>query len=171
MTKNPALQQHRINEVGRNAEVTLSTGYRARINPVGASLIDEVVARVKDPVVPMFYNEDKGREEENPLDPNYVEALQTAQHKRAMAAMDTLILFGLDLIDGLPDERDWLQKLKYLERRGHFDLSEYDLDDEFDLEFVFKKYIACGTQDLIMLGEHAGLNRKDVEEASKSFKS
>ena len=171
MTKNPAIQQHRVQQVGKDAYITLSTGYQAKINPVGASLIDEVVARVKDPVVPTFYNDDKGRDEENPLDPGYVTALQDAQHKRAMAAMDTLIIFGLDLVDGLPEDEAWLKKLQYMEKRGHFNLSEYNLTDDFEREFVFKKYIACGTVDLIMLGEHAGLNRKDVEEASKSFKS
>ena len=35
----------------------------------------------------------------------------------------------------------------------------------------YKKYIAVGTADLIKIGQHAGLNSRDVEEAARTFKS
>ena len=67
---NPAVAvakaRHGLDEDGTEL---LSTGIRARIVPVAASLIDEAVARIRDPQVPVVMNEKKGREEENPLDP------------------------------------------------------------------------------------------------------
>jgi hypothetical protein len=157
---------------GDGVEVlTLSTGYRGRIVPVGASLIDEIVARVKVPEVPTFFNEEKGREEENPTDPKYLKELQEAQQKRVKFSLDAMVMFGLELEDGLPENDRWLQKLKYMEKIGALDLSDYDLDDPFEKEFVFKRYIAVGTVDLVAIGRKAGLSPAAVEEAAKSFPS
>lgn len=151
--------------------VTLSTGIRAKIVPVGASLIDDVVARIEDPAVPTFMNEEKGREEENPNDPHYLIALQVAARQRANAAMETMLLFGLELVDGLPEDDSWLKRLKFLEQRGILDLSPYPEDDSLAMELMYKKYIATGTSDLVAIGRKAGLNSRDVEEAAQSFKS
>lgn len=148
----------------------LTTGVIGRIVPVGASLIDDVVASIADPKVPMFFNEDKQREEENPTDPAYLEALTTTQRKRAIAAMETLLLFGLELQELPPDEQ-WLPKLRFMAKRGHISLDGYDLEDPLEKELLYKKYVAVGTADLIKIGQHAGLNSRDVEEAARSFKS
>lgn len=148
----------------------LTTGIVGRIVPVGASLIDDVVASIADPKPPMFFNEDKGREEENPVDPDYLEALEAAQRQRAVAALETLLLFGLEL-EQLPPDEQWLPKLRYMAKRGHISLDNYDLDDPLEKELLYKKYVAVGTQDLIEIGQHAGLNSRDVEEAARSFKS
>ena len=148
----------------------LSTGVVGRIVPVGASLIDDVVASIQDPKPPLFFNEDKGREEENPTDPTYIEALEAAQRQRAVAAMETLLLFGLELQE-LPPDEEWLPKLKYMQKRGHISLDGFDLNDPMERELLYKKYIAVGTADLIKIGQHAGLNSRDVEEAARTFKS
>jgi len=148
----------------------LSTGVMARIIPVGASLIDDVVASIPDPPVPKFFNEDKQREEENPLDPAYQEALTTTQRRRAIAAMETLLLFGLELQE-VPADDIWLSRVRYLEKRGHLSLAGYDPADPVDRELLYKKYVAVGTVDLIHIGQKAGLNSRDVEEAARVFKS
>ena len=149
--------------------IVLSTGYTARIIPVGASLVDEVVAYIAAPKVPMFFNEDKGREEENPTDPAYVEAVAKAERERAIAVIDTLIMFGLELEEPPPADGAWLKKLCFLEKRGQLDLSGYDLDDEFDREFLFKKYIATGTADLMDIGRKAGLTQEAISQAAQNF--
>lgn len=170
MNKAPVLE---FNNTGieENEVITLSTGIRGKIIPVGASLIDDVVALVENPPVPKFFNEEKGREEENPNHPDYVQAMANAQRQRAVAAMETLLVFGLDLVDGIPEDDGWLKKLKFLERRGSIDLSMYPEDDPMAIELMYKKYVAVGTLDLILIGKHAGLNSRDVEEAAKAFKS
>ena len=148
----------------------LSTGVIGRIVPVGASLVDDVVASINDPKVPTFFNEDKGREEENPLDPDYLEELVRTSRRRAIAAMETLLLFGLEL-EAIPPDDEWLPRLKLMAKRGHITLEGFDLDDPLERELIYKKYIAVGTADLIQIGQQAGLTSRDVEEAARSFKS
>jgi hypothetical protein len=149
--------------------VVLSTGIRARIVPVAASLIDSVANRLKPPKMPTFYNEEKGREEENPNHPDYMAALADYAQVRGQAVMDVMVMFGLELVDGVPEDKLWLRRLRFLEKRGQLDLSGYDLDDDFDLEFVYKKFIATGTEDLAAIGRRAGLNKEAIEEAAQSF--
>lgn len=148
----------------------LSTGVRGRIVPVGASLIDDVVSRISDPPVPLFHNPDKDRDEENPLDPTYLAELQRTARRRAVAAMETMLMFGLEL-EEVPPTETWLPRLQLLAKRGLLDLSGFDLSDPLELELLFKKYLAVGTQDLIAIGQRAGLNSRDVEDAARTFKS
>ena len=163
---NPILAQ----KTADNDEVLiLSTGVAGKIIPVGASLIDEVVARIDYPEVPTFFDEDKGRDEENPNHPDYLKAISKTERKRAQAVVDVLVMFGLELVDGMPESTDWLKRLQFLEKRKLMDLSEYDLEDTFDLEFLYKKYIAAGTEDLIAIGRKAGLNKEAVDQAAKTF--
>ena len=149
---------------------TLSTGVVGRIIPVGASLVDDVVASIRDPKVPMFFNADKGREEENPLDPEYIEEMERTERRRAIAAMETLLLFGLEL-ESVPPDEEWLPRLQLMAKRGHITLDGFDLNDPLEKELIYKKYIAVGTADLIQIGQQAGLTSRDVEEAARSFKS
>ena len=149
---------------------TLTTGIEGRIIPVGASLIDDVVASIPDPEVPTFFNEDKQREEENPLDPDYIAELEATERRRAIAAMETLLIFGFELKE-MPDDDVWLPRLRFMEKRGHISLADYDLNDPLEKELVYKKYVAVGTMDLIRIGKKGGLSRRDVEEAARSFKS
>lgn len=170
--KNVAVQVAKERSTDEQEEIrVLSTGYRIKMNAVSASLIDEVQAKVKDPKIPTFFNEEKGREEENPSDPEYLDALKESERKRMNAVLDTLVLFGVDLIDGIPEDNTWTNKLKFMERRCQLDLSEFDLDDPFDKEFVFKKYIAVGANDLIEIGKKAGLRGKQIADAAKTFQN
>ena len=149
---------------------TLSTGIRVRIVPVAAHLIDAAMFEVKDPVVPR-QDLGKGREEPNPMDPAYRQALSDAEHARGIAASDTLILMGVQLVDGLPeDDEEWLKPLRFLERLGHFKaLSEFDLKDEMDKEFVFKKYYAISARDIPLIGNASGMSQEEIDLAVRGF--
>lgn len=139
----------------------LSTGVRARIKPVAASLIDEVTTRIDDPPIPTWFNPEKEREEENPHDPAYRRALQRVEHQRATAATDAMIMFGVELLDPIPDN-GWDVRLKLLG-------VEIDLSDSIAREFAYKKYIAVGTDDLIMVSARTGLTQADIDRAVRSF--
>lgn len=147
--------------------VTLSTGVRAIIKPVSASLIEEASSSVKDPPIPVYYDENKGRNELNPLDPEYNKQLEEAAKLRGFAALDTMILFGLILIDEIPPLEEWLPRLQFLQKRGRISLAGYDMDDMLDREFVYKKYIAIAAQDLTMLSDFTSAVRR----AEDSFPS
>lgn len=149
----------------------LSTGVRARMVPVAASLISEVASRVKDPPVPMCYIKEKDREEPNPDDPEYLRQLAEATAKRGTVSIETMVMFGVELIDGVPEDDTWLNRLKFLEKHGNLDLGEYDLDDPMEREFVYKLYIAVGSNDIVEIAKMSGISPEEVERASESFQS
>ncbi len=141
----------------------LSTGIRAKLSPVSASLIDEVTAKVKDPPVPTWYNEEKGRDEPNPGDPAYIEALSDAERERGKAAMDALVMFGVNLVDGVPEDDGWLAKLQFLGVVEDRELSA------MEREFVYKKYIAVSAADVGKITELSGISSEELQEAEATF--
>lgn len=149
--------------------VTLSTGIRAKLLPVPASLMQEVVSRLKEPPIPLEYDEAMGRKVENPHNPEYRAALAELEQKRAKASIDAMAMFGIELIDGLPEDKKWLAKLKKMEKFGYLDLSEFDLEDEFDLEFLYKRFIALGNDEIVRIGTLTGISQEDVEVAEGFF--
>jgi hypothetical protein len=149
--------------------VTLSTGVRVRLKAVSSTLVEEIKAAVPMPEVPKVWIADKEREEENPNDPRYVEAVERAMMARADATLDALILFGVELLDGLPEDDGWVQNLKMLERLGHLDLGRFDLKDEFDRTFCYKRYVAVAGADLRLVGSLHGLNPVEVARAHATF--
>jgi hypothetical protein len=148
---------------------TLTSGVRVRLATVSTALLDEVTNRIKDPDVPLWRNEDKGRDEPNPLDPKYVRDLAEANRQRGIAVMDALVMFGVELVDGIPSDDSWLTKLRYLEKRGQVDLSSYDLNDPFDLEFLYKRFIAVDNDTLTAISRLSSFTEEDVEKAENSF--
>jgi len=169
-TKSPAIQVKKDNDRPEVAIVTLSTGYRAKLSAVSASLIGDVTSMIKNPPVPTWHNEDKDRDEPNPGDPSYIVALADTERRRGEAAMDALIMFGVELIDPIPEDGKWLKKLKFMEKRGLLLLSAYDMNDPDDVEFLFKRYIAVSADDLITVGKFSGIRGDDVTSAEASFR-
>jgi hypothetical protein len=111
-----------------------------RVVPVSPSLIADVRNRIKDPEPPMFYVETKGREEPNLEDPHYKAEIERAKQERGQAAIDAYCMFGIELVDGLPEDDSWIKRLRYLGL-------EFDEDDDEMLEFYYKKYVAVAMQD------------------------
>lgn len=149
--------------------LTLSTGVRVKIKGVSASLIDDVTSRIPDPPIPKFFNENTQREEENPLDPSYAVALDRVQKERGSAAIDALILFGIELVDPMPDDSVWLPKLKLLAKLRGIDLSVYDLGSPLEKEFVYMRYVAVGSDDLALLGARASNTPEEDQKAEAGF--
>lgn len=152
-------------------EVTLSTGVRVRLRPVPVWLVQETQNHVQDPDVPTWHNPDKDRDEPNPNDPAYLATLKEAQVKRAEAGTDILVLYGIELIDGVPPDADWIPRLRFACKCMGYDvLKDYDLTDPIERAFVYSKYVAMGNDDWIKLGQIAGLNGEDVNRAVASFR-
>lgn len=164
VAEHPAVVMAKTNVKDSDGGITLSTGIKGKILPVAASLVEEVTAKIKDPDIPMWYNEDKEREEPNPVDPAYLKEMSEASRKRGIIALDAMIMFGLELTDPVPEGGIWVKKLKWLG-------IEFDDQDEFEREFAYKKYVACGNNDLIEISKLAGITQEAVEDAVKSFRS
>lgn len=158
-------------KVNADEIVVLSTGVRARISPVTATLVDAVQAKIIDPDPPMVFIDEKGREEPNPSDSKYLKAMERAQVDRVVAAMDAMAMFGVELVDGLPADESWVKKLRLLERLGTLDLSDLDLDDPIEREFAYKRYFALAPQDIALVASATGLNEADIDVAEATFRS
>lgn len=149
--------------------ITLSTGVRARIRPVSATLLDEVSQQVAVPAVPRQFIEAKNREEPNPLDPTYLQAVKDSERERGLKTTEALIMFGIELVDGVPAQDEWLPKLLYMQKRGLLALDRFDLNDPLEVEFIFKLYMAVSGADLMYVSMASGLTEKEVAEAMTSF--
>jgi hypothetical protein len=149
--------------------VTLSSGYRARIRPVAAKLLDDVGAMVPAPEVPKQWIEEKQREEYNPLDPNFQRQLREATRLRGQRIMEAMVMFGVELVDPLPPLDEWLPKLRLLAKHGSLSLEAIDFTDPIDTEFAFKNYIAVSAHDLRHVSKASGLTEQEVVAAATGF--
>jgi hypothetical protein len=148
---------------------TLSTGVRVRLGTVSLAAITDAQKRIQQPPVPRIMNQETGREEEDAEHPDYLAACELANMDRADAVMETLALFGIDLIDPLPEDGKWIRKLKLLEKRGRVDLGDFDLEDDVNLEFLYIKYVALSLPDWTQLFRSAGMEEGVVAEMMEAF--
>lgn len=147
---------------------TLSTGVRATLKPVPQTILQDALALVKEPQVPVVWIGEKEREEENPNDPRYLKALEDVAVEQARVTFDVFALYGIELEE--PVERgDWLKKLFLMERLGRLDLSKLDADDPVDLEFLYKRYVAMGNADYALIGAISNVTEADLRQAARSF--
>jgi len=158
----PAVQYAKEHE--GDGAITLSTGVKVRLTPVGGGVLTEIARRVKDPEIPMWHNSDKDTDEPNPLDPSYQRALNQVAQDRSMAVLEAIILMGVDLVDGMPEDGAWIKKLK---RVG----IEFDDTDPFELEFAYKRFVAVGAGDYGLLGTLSGVTEEAVRKAQAGFRS
>ena len=63
----------------------------------------DAAMRLKAPKPPRAFNEDKGREEENPIDPDYLEAMQRYRYDTGMLSVSTYFVMGTSVHGDLPD--------------------------------------------------------------------
>lgn len=144
---------------------TLQSGVRVTVTPVTAQLIDKVTSKIKDPDPPVWYNEDKGREEPNYSDPAYNRKLAETERERGVAAMDAIMMFGFELVDGLPEDDRWIKKLKLL------GVEDVNVDDEIEAEFAYKKYVAVAPDEIALVTDLSGISSEELEAAEASFRS
>lgn len=146
----------------------LANGARARVRSVSPALIDEVISKIKAPEVPMVYIEDKGREEPNYLDPKYVAAIEEADRKRGQAAIQAAVLFGIELLDEIPND-GWWEKLKLIgiidDNRNYEDLSN------LERTVTYLKFVAAGNEDFQRIMRMSGVRQEDITAAEDSFRS
>lgn len=99
--------------------VTLSSGIRLRLLGAPPGAIEQAIARIEQPSPPRILIEEKGREEENPNDPNYLRALEEYTKATALAAINVMLLLGTQLVDvpedlQRPEDDGWVEDLNFL---------------------------------------------------------
>ena len=170
-SSNPVVQVAK--EQAADDIMTLRSGVRIRLIPVPASLIDAVTSKIKEPDIPMVTLDDgSGRDAANPLDPVYLKEMDEVRRLRGLAAIDAMAIFGVELVDGLPPDNEWLNKLMQMESMGLLDLSaEYDLSDPLIKELVYKKFVGVTTDVITKVTEISGISPEEVAAAEESFQS
>ena len=149
--------------------LTLSTGARIRVRPVSASLLMGVQNRIKYPPVPVVHDAEKQTDYENPNHPSYIRDCEDVDNRRGIAAMEAIIMFAVELVDGMPDDQTWLKKLETLQRAGIVDLSDFDLENPIDLEFIYKRDVAITTDDMDLITKIASPSQEGVDEIIALF--
>jgi hypothetical protein len=147
--------------------VILANGLRAKLVPVPAAVISEVTSRVKEPDVPMWADPERdGRLVQNPNDPEYIKAQKDVDQQRTNGMLDAAALFGIELFDPIPPQKTWLSKLKMLK----IDISAYNLEDELELEFVYKRFILATGDVLSEIMRLSTVSAGDINRADASFR-
>jgi len=147
--------------------VFLSTGIRARIKPVPASLLDKVSSYIPDPEPPK--QDIKGREEVNPFDPEYLRLKNDALTERGRATTEAMVMFGIELVDPIPPNEEWLPPLRFLEKRGRLELKEWNIDDDVERELLYKLFVAVANVDIMLVSQASGVSPEEVEQAMRGF--
>jgi len=161
------------NENEQSGLITLSTGVILTPTIVPNMLYLEIMGRFKAPKIPRFFNEDLGREEENPNHPDYIAEMQEYTQEMSKAMIDLMILFGTEInkcpkgVDPLESSK-WVNKLKLT----HF---EFDPDDEYDRYLNWIKAVAAPSDEDIEaisvgVGRLSGVVEDDVQDAVNQFR-
>jgi len=77
--------------------VALSTGVTLRVKSVSNILFMEFQKKHPQPKIPMWHNEENGRDEPNPNNPDYLEAMQLWQSSTGLGMIDLMIIMGTSL--------------------------------------------------------------------------
>lgn len=161
---NPVVEVARAKQQPSDDTVTLSTGVRVRLLPVSVKTITEVTSKLKYPPVPKWHNEQKGRYEDNPNDPAYKQACFQVDQERGNIAMDAMAMFGVELVDPVPEGNGWVRKLQLIG-------IDFDSTDPIEREFYYKKHVAMGNDDWRLLSRLSGISEEDLAQAEASFRS
>ncbi len=148
----------------------LASGIRVKFLPVSAAVITELQSNIKEPDVPVIPHPSpdlakEGQTIEHPDSPTYKQALAAVEAKRIKVGIDAMVMFGVELVDGVPEDKKWIKKLSMI---GITDINE---DDEVELEFAYKKYMVVDSTTLTKIAELSGVTAAQIDAAKDSFPS
>ena len=144
-------------------------GTKIRLIAVPVGIVQDSLIQLIPPKAPMFYDEDKDREYENPNDPDYLNDVAMYDQKRGVVTTEAFCMFGIELLDGLPKDDAWLKRLKFMHKKGTLDLSWVDWDDETDVEFLFKRYVVGTTEVITTISQKTAVTSEAVAQAKTGF--
>lgn len=156
------------------SEVVLENGVILKFKPFPAELVRRAAQRLAVPEVPRVMNEDKGREEDNPNDPKYLQAVAEHTQESWSTGVNVMIALGTEVShvpDGLyrPEDEAWIADCKY------FGVEVEAEDDRARYISWVQLYAVSGGGDwmkvLLPLIKRAGLTEEEVAQAVQSFRS
>ena len=155
--------------------ITVSTGivFKAKAVPLNAFDIVRRKCNEVKPKVPVKYMPEKDRDEQNPNDPEYLDALSEWDSNYAEAILDMVFAVGITVVsipDGMynADDKEWAETFVAL---------GFDIPDGGQGRFLkwMKLYAAVTVDDMIQLqgacSRMTGVPEKDVADAAAAFRS
>lgn len=145
---------------------------------VSRQLIRDAGSKYPEPKVPSTWNEDKGREEPNELDPDYVEARRIYANNIGEVTQRLFLALGTEpmFIDVLPtgvyplDDDTWIEEIE--------ELTEVLLPRKGRMRYVswLRYHVLADDDERLALNQAAMrfngiIFESDVQEAADSFKS
>lgn len=137
-------------------EVTLASGTVVRLNAVPSMIVLAVSNSIPEPKVPMWHNEAKDRDEPNPVDPEYLEAVKKRQADIGQLTTAAYLANGVEIIELAPGkfrENDdaWIERLEIVglkprrEGLGRFvDWLQYHVLGDDDLNEIIMGIATAG---------------------------
>lgn len=154
----------------KNAVRSTVDGIKYKLHPVAANVLRDAQMQIKDARIRTFKNPTTGKEEENPAHPEYIMDEKEVQEKRIKASMNALVLFGLELIDPIPSDNNWLKKILFI---NLITQKEYDEatspEGKFLRELFYKNYVFTDLKILNELSTLSGVTQESIAKAKKSF--
>lgn len=98
--------------------VVLSNGIMLQAKPVARGLLQRIQEQIPEPSVPTVELPEHGRSEPNPMDPDYLDALELCYRERLAADNNARMAFGWmvnSVPDGFfrPEEDGWIEELRF----------------------------------------------------------
>jgi len=152
---------------------TLSSGVVLRAKKLAPMLMTGLVMALEEtkPKPPVVVIASKGREEENPNDPDYVERLSVYQGHMATVTFNAFVLEGTVVIEApsnLPgmDDEDWLDRMRLLGKHVQTKAERY---------VAWFESVACAdAADIGKIMEEVGrlssVSERDVSAAVQNFR-
>lgn len=103
-------------QLSSNNTYTSTNGVVFRLKKVSRLLILDATKKIPPPAVPVVFIEEKGRSEENPSDPTYLEKMQEYNTERSLLTSTLIIGLGTE-VDKLPpdltdfNDAEWAEDL------------------------------------------------------------
>lgn len=154
-------------------EIRLRNGVLLGIRPMPPLLLNSVANSIPEPEVPVFFNDEKGRDEENPNHPNYVKALEERNREINLATIN-LILYACTYIKEIPEgvEKPTDEGWHRLARMAGID---FNPEEEAECYLTWLRCMVETGNDLLKLQtlplQLAGVTEEEVDDLMESFRS
>lgn len=170
---------NRVTRNGRFADFELSNGIVLTCKPIPPLLLQAVVAEFKLPPAPKVFIEEKGREEDNPNDPDYIAQVNQLAEEQDLAINDLLLGIGTSIKyipDGYfrPEDEDWITQVEFSAGLSGKNL-RIEREDKIKRYLHWLRFYALETGADIALAQGmpvqlAGIREGEVEEVIDSFR-
>lgn len=154
--------------------ITLSNGVQLLIKKIPSPKMIDILqlANRGRPTPPMAFIENLGRQEANPSDPDYKEALASFNVQRGKVLMDAFLLYGTKLYVCPADVPSVDKPQEWMDGMGEIGISAPTSQRGIYLEWL--KSVALAEEDdftkvMDEVGRKSGVREQDVKNAAATF--